>query len=164
MEYGDVTIRRAVPGDGEALAELRVIMLASIFGNLVSEEVEREINLAYFRAWDGREPFCLVAEAGGRVVGSVASSFYGHFPSARNPTGVCAMVHNLCVLQEWRGRGIGRELMRLILAECLERDAGRVTLYASDMGRGIYKSYGFREERPFCPEMRLYRDGLERLG
>lgn len=163
MRYVDVTIRRAVPDDGEALAELRVIMLVSIFGDHVEEEVEREINRAYFQAWDGEEPFCLVAEVEGLVIGSVASSFYGHFPSARNATGVCALVHNLCVVEGWRGRGIARELMRVVLSVCRERNAGRVTLYASDMGRGIYKSFGFLEEQPLCPEMRLYRDALDGL-
>lgn len=156
--------RKATTEDREALTELRVLMLASVFGDLVDIDAEREINLRYFRAWDGERPFCLVAEADGRVVGCLASSFYGHFPSSRNPTGLCAVLHNLCVFEEWRGRGIGRELVRLVLGECRERGAGRVTLYASDMGRGIYESFGFREEQPFCPEMRLRHDGLARLG
>lgn len=89
------------------------------------------------------------AEAAGRVVGTIACSFYNHLPDSRNPGGVRAMPHNLCVFEEWRGRGIGREPVRLVLEECRTRGAGRVTLYASDLGRGIYESFDFKEEQPF---------------
>ncbi len=163
MRSEEVTIRRATIRDGEVLAEMRVIMLVSIFGDIIEEEVERKINLDYFRGWDGEEPFCLIAEAGGRVAGSVTSSFYPHFPSSRNPTGKLAMVHNLCVFEEFRGRGIGRSLMRAILAECRDRNVGRVNLNTSKMGRGLYESFGFREEPSICPEMRLHQADLEKL-
>lgn len=138
-------------------------MLISIFGEHIEEEVERKINLAYFRDWDGEEPFCLMAEVDGRVTGSVASSFYPHFPSSHNPPGRLAMVHNLCVFEEFRGRGIGRSLMRAVLAECRDRGVGRVNLNTSEMGRGIYESFGFREEPSLCPEMRLHQTDLEKL-
>ncbi len=160
MESGEQVVREATSRDGEVLAELRAIMLASIFAGQIDVDDERRVNLEYFRGWDGREPYCLIAEENDRVAGTIACSFFPHFPSSRNPTGKLALVHNLCVFEEFRGRGIGRNLVRAILFECRRRQVGRVNLYASEMGRGIYESFGFREERPFCPEMRLHQPDL----
>jgi GNAT superfamily N-acetyltransferase len=155
-------IRRARPGDHADLARLREIMLEQVIGGPVSER-DRETIKDYFRAWDYEDPFCLVAEEDGAVLGSIAASFYLMFPGPKNPSGLQAHLYNFAVYEEYRERGIGRTLFACILKECAERGVGRISLYATEMGRPIYESFGFSHEVIVCPEMRLYYHDLESL-
>ncbi len=114
----------------------------------------------HFRSWDGEDPFCLVAEEKGEILGCIAVSFSRVFRGPRNPTGIKAEIHNFAVYETYRRRGVGKALLAAALGECRERQTGRVFLYASDMGMPIYKRFGFSCESMTCPEMRLYHDGL----
>jgi len=117
----------------------------------------------YFRDWDFQDPLCLVAEDDGEVAGCIAASFYQAFPSPKNPSGQQAVIHNFAVYQEHRGKGIGRVLFASILRECREKGVGRISLYATEMGRPIYQGFGFSHEVIVCPEMRLYHKDLVEL-
>lgn len=148
-------IRKATPEDHADLATLRVIMLEYVMGRKFSSQEKQNMD-EYFRGWDGEDPLCLVAEEDGKILGSVASSFSRIFPSPKNPSGRKAELHNLAVYEEYRGKGIGRALFASILKECRARGVGRISLYATDLGRPIYESFGFRREAVVWPEMRLY--------
>jgi len=55
---------------------------------------------------------------------------------------------NIAVRPEWRGRGIGRALVELLLREADERGATMITLEVrrgNAEAIGLYGSYGFRE-------------------
>lgn len=137
-------------------------MLESMMGDKLQED-DLKIIRHYFREWDGEDPFCLVAEEEGLVVGSIAASFYNHFPGPGDPSGIRAIIHNLCVLMDHRGKGIGGKLVREMLRVCREKGISRVSLYATDMGRPIFESFGFSNEPPHFPEMRLYGKDIENL-
>jgi hypothetical protein len=95
-------IRKAAPGDRDILIELRGLMLESMMSDKLQEDDLKTIR-QYFWEWDGEDPFCLVAEEEGPVVGSIAASFYNHFPGPGDPSGIRAIIHNLCVLPDHRG-------------------------------------------------------------
>ena len=154
-------IRKALPRDADDLVRLRAIMLEQVIdGPLAESELQ---NLRdFFGRWEYDEPLCLVAEEDGEVLGCIAASFYDHFPSPKNPSGMKAEIHNFAVYEQYRGKGIGKALFACILRECRARDVGRISLYATAMGRPIYESFGFSSEVIVCPEMRLYyRDLVE---
>jgi len=157
-----VRIRKAESVDAGDLVSLRSIMLEQVIGGPVPRE-DLEVIEEFFRHWDYDDPLCLVAEEGGQVLGCIAVSFYRLFPGAKNPTGLLADVHNFAVYEECRNRGIGRALFSHVLRMCRERGAGRVSLYATAMGRPIYESFGFSSEAVTCPEMRLYYKDLAGL-
>jgi len=154
-------IRKALPGDAEDLVRLREIMLEQVIGGPLSQQDLQNLR-DFFDRWGYDDPLCLVAEEDGEVLGCIATSFYSHFPSPKNPSGMQAEIHNFAVYEQHRGKGIGRVLFSRILQECRERNVGRISLYATDMGRPIYESFGFSSEVIVCPEMRLYyRDLVE---
>jgi GNAT superfamily N-acetyltransferase len=62
-----------------------------------------------------------------------------------------AHVMNVYTEPEYRRRGWARRLMRTILEWCEAEEINHVTLTASDEGRPLYESLGFRQ----APEMRL---------
>lgn len=137
-------------------------MLESMMSDKLQED-DLKVIRQYFQEWGGEDPFCLVAEEEGSVVGSIAASFYNHFPGPRDPSVIRAIIHNLCVLPEHRGKGIGGNMVREILRECREKGVSRVSLYATDKGRSVFESFGFSSEPPHFPEMRLYGKGIENL-
>ena len=54
-----------------------------------------------------------------------------------------AIVLNVYVEPAWRRRGVGRALMRTVLAALAQRRVGRIVLHASDDGRPLYRRLGF---------------------
>ena len=65
------------------------------------------------------------------------------------------LVVNVYTELEWRGRGIARALMRVLMDWAVGIGAERVVLHASDAGRPLYVSLGFaptNEMRWFTPE------------
>lgn len=155
-------IRKAAPGDHSDLVRLRKVMLEYMTGSQLSPR-ELQVMEDFFQGWDYDEPRCLVAEEDGKVMVCVAASFYRAFPGPKNSSGLHAVLHNFAVYREYRGRGVGRALFAHVLEECRDRGVGRISLYATDMGRPIYESFGFSHEVIVWPEMRLYHKDLVEL-
>jgi GNAT superfamily N-acetyltransferase len=59
---------------------------------------------------------------------------------------------------EWRGKGIARALMRVLMEWAAAQGTERVVLHASDAGRPLYLSLGFESTN----EMRWFPTGQER--
>jgi ribosomal protein S18 acetylase RimI-like enzyme len=60
-------------------------------------------------------------------------------------------IHDVVVLKQFRGMGIGRALLQKIIAIAQERDYCKVTLEVRDdnqNAQGLYKSLGFRDCDP----------------
>lgn len=84
----------------------------------------------------------LLAFDGARAVG-VAVCFFGLSTFAARPL---LNVHDLAVLPEWRGRGVGRALLERAEARARARGCCRLTLEVQDANtraRALYASFGF---------------------
>ncbi len=64
-----------------------------------------------------------------------------------------ALIANIYTEPAYRKRGIARQVMHTILEWCKENEMDSITLTASDEGRPLYESLGFRPTN----EMRLKR-------
>ena len=56
-------------------------------------------------------------------------------------------VRDVYVVPEWRSRGVGRQLIVAVIAEAERLGIDRLTLGASSMGRPLYASLGFIDNR-----------------
>ena len=56
-----------------------------------------------------------------------------------------AWIQDVVVLEEWRGKGIGREIVRRLLDFCLEKKLTWVGLVAEPGTRAFYTPLGFKE-------------------
>jgi ribosomal protein S18 acetylase RimI-like enzyme len=86
----------------------------------------------------------LLALIAGRVVG-IATCFYGFSTFAARPL---LNVHDLAVLPEHQGRGIGRALLASAEERARARGCAKLTLEVleSNVGaRRLYESFGFRD-------------------
>lgn len=99
----------------------------------------RQLNI-----WVDGEDICLVAEADGKVIGFVLSQFH-------KPTGK-ATLENLFVKQEYRGKGVGRELFEK--CSCALKEIGahyQCGMVEPDNGSilNLIKGAGFSEGKTF---------------
>jgi len=70
-----------------------------------------------------------------------------------------AYIQDLMVLPEYRGRGIGRGILRRILAACRDRGIGWIALIAEGGSEDFYRRLGFGVDEGDVPMM--YRGGDE---
>lgn len=80
---------------------------------------------------------CFVLEESGRgIIGTVTTTPY---------TTVMAWIGMMIIAPDRQRQGLGRQLMRAALDHLIARNTQRILLDASDAGRPLYRSLGFRE-------------------
>ena len=88
----------------------------------------------------------LVAECAGEVVGYAYASPYRPRPAYRHTAENSVSVY---LHPAWAGRGIGRQLMWALLAECEARGLRQIVAIIGDSANcasiGLHRSLGFRE-------------------
>jgi ribosomal protein S18 acetylase RimI-like enzyme len=93
-----------------------------------------------------------VAEtADGAVVATAAVSFYETAPKPWNLESRYAFVSSMYTAPEYRRQGIGGRLLKEVLNYSRSQGITHATLHASQSGKSLYESFGFRETN----EMRL---------
>jgi GNAT superfamily N-acetyltransferase len=104
----------------------------------------------FFEPWllprlgDGRYTGWIISDAA-TPIASAGLLILEWPPHPLDPTGESrAYLLNVFVESAYRRRGLARELLRLCLAEAHRRGIRIVSLHASDQGRPIYESLGFR--------------------
>jgi GNAT superfamily N-acetyltransferase len=150
----DFTIRAATLTDIPEIVRQRFAMFFDMgSGDAVSlapmlvkfEEYLREAvpNGAY-RGW-----FAIAPD--GRVAAGAAVAVIPWPAGAWNPDNRRPYILNMYAYAEFRRQGLARRLTQTCLDWCCAQGFPSVTLHASDFGRGIYESLGFRPTN----EMRL---------
>ncbi|QRK11683.1 GNAT family N-acetyltransferase [Archangium violaceum] len=146
MEAG-WSIRKAGVEDLDELIRLRLALLRSTreVERFEDEEalvaktrryLERAIPEGRFHAW--------VAEAEGRLVASSGIMPFERPPVPGNMAGLEMHILNMYTEPGWRGRGIARALFTELMRFSREQGAGRIWLHATDEGRPLYESVGFK--------------------
>jgi GNAT superfamily N-acetyltransferase len=103
---------------------------------------------------DGSYRGFVAVNGNGEIVGGggiVISAWPGSL-NQRSPKR--AMILNMYVEQNYRRRGIARAMMQTMIVWCREHEFAYVGLHASDEGRPLYESLGFKPTN----EMRLDLD------
>ena len=95
------------------------------------------------RAW--------VIEDRGQVVASGAILLVDWLPRPDGKRSVLAYVHGIYTEPEYRRIGLARRILQAVIDACRARGLPRITLHASDAGRHLYETLGFRPTN----EMRL---------
>ena len=147
------SFRRAGPTDVPVIVDYRLRMFASFLGDTYDYEalarfeishLTKEMEAGRFAAW--------VAEnSDGEAVASAGVSFYTITPKPWNLEGRHAFISSMYTLPEHRKKGIGSRLLQETLDYVRSVGVEYVTLHASEAGRSLYRSFGFKETN----EMRL---------
>ncbi len=133
---GQVIVREAGEGDWEAVMAL-IVELASY------EKAQSEVTLTVEQlALDAKQGrfVCTLAECEGKAVGMAL-----HHPRYSTWKGTTWYLEDLVVTQPWRGRGVGKALMQVVVKRALVEDAHRLEWQVLDWNKeaiGFYKALG----------------------
>jgi GNAT superfamily N-acetyltransferase len=163
-----ISIRRAVQSDASVIARHRTEMFRDM-GQVPTEALalallaESQSALATALA-DGTYAGWLAIDGSGRVVAGAGAHIKPQFPRVSpDGTGVASgavpLVVNVYTEPEWRRKGVARVLMEALMEWAVQRGCDRILLHASDAGRALYASLGFKPTN----EMRWSRPPQEDL-
>ena len=138
------TIRLADASDAPALAVLRYALRSSTG---VATEPKSEF-LKRCAAWmedhlQSDAWHCWVAEADEQLIGAVWLQLVEKIPNPRSEAEHHAYVTNFYVDEGARGRGIGSQLLRAVIAWCQTRDVHAIILWPTERSRSLYERHGF---------------------
>ncbi|MBL9078116.1 MAG: GNAT family N-acetyltransferase [Planctomycetes bacterium] len=141
-------VRLASAADVDAFVAQRLELFAEAHGLDVGPERERLAagNRAAFASLVGGPGtwVWLAEERGGAVVGSAALHSFARFPSHSNPCAAEGYVSHVYVAPAHRRRGIGSALVDAIASQARREGLFRVRLHATEPGRALYETCGFR--------------------
>lgn len=90
----------------------------------------------------GRLQAWLVAD-GDRAAASGAILYTDWLPRPDGQPGVLAYVHSVYTEPDYRRLGLARRILTAMITECRACGLSRLSLHASDQGRGLYEQLGF---------------------
>lgn len=149
-----LTIRRATAADAEAIIHHRRSMFSDMgYGDAAWLDgvaasflpwVRRKLESGEYLGWFAVSPDQSVAAGAGLWL-------LDWFPHRLDRGSVRGYLLNVYTEPAYRRRGLARQLMQVALDYCRERDITIMTLHASDEGRPLYESLGFKQTN----EMRI---------
>ncbi len=84
-----------------------------------------------------------LAMDGEKIVGTSGMSFVEKPPYFGCPSGKIGLLSSMYTLDDYRRKGIARELLSRVMQEAKEYGCGAVQITASDMGVLLYTDFGF---------------------
>jgi GNAT superfamily N-acetyltransferase len=141
-------IREGTTDDIPALLRHRVRMFEEM-----GMAIDREALGAAFAAWvavhlpGGTYRAWVVEDASGAVVAGGGITLLTWPPGPRDFSGTLPIVYNVYTEATHRRRGLARAVMEVIHAWCRDQGYRVVGLAASDDGRPLYESLGYRQSR-----------------
>ncbi|MDD5766275.1 MAG: GNAT family N-acetyltransferase [Candidatus Marinimicrobia bacterium] len=153
MDSAVVRIREATVSDLETIIRHRRCMFSEMgftekaaldaMAATSAPFIQAGLENGSYRGWLSETANSVVA-GGGIVIAGFPSS--PHDPQSRR-----AWILNVYTEPEYRQRGLAKSLMEIMINWCREQGFGSVSLHASDAGRHLYESMGFKPTN----EMRL---------
>jgi GNAT superfamily N-acetyltransferase len=146
------TIRPATPADAAVIAQHRVAMFRDM-GDVPTETLGAQLlaeSTVALSVWLRDQSYVgwLAVDEGGVVIAGAGAHIKPQLPrisydGARVVTAPLPLAVNVYTEPAWRGQGIARALMKIMMDWAVEQGAERLVLHASDAGRPLYLSLGF---------------------
>ena len=93
---------------------------------------------------DGDQTTVLALD-GERVIGCATICYITIMPTFSHPTGKRAHLMNVYTAKEFRGQGIGKKMVDLLIEDAWNKGATEIILDATEAGRPLYKKCGFED-------------------
>ncbi len=150
----DITLRPATPADAEEIMRHRRSMFLDMgYTDAAQLDAMARTSLAHiarglkegaYRGW-------LAVTPQGECMGGGGIVLFDTVSHPRDPRNQRAYILNVYTYPQFRRRGVARRIMQAIVEWCRSASYGSVALHASDEGRALYESMGFKQTN----EMRL---------
>ena len=139
-----IIYRKTTKADMEILMKLRLKMLREVNG--LSGEYEYDENFIFEsrRYFESGEQTTVIASDGETLVGCASLSYTWIMPTFSHPTGNRAHLMNVYTRADYRRRGISKKMVEILIDEAKENGVTEISLDATEMGRPLYESLGFK--------------------
>jgi GNAT superfamily N-acetyltransferase len=147
-DLNNYTIRMANPGDAGAIAQHRASMFLDM-GHISSAEYEslRQASEQWIVGPLTNQQYVgWLMEDGSRIIAGGGILIRDQFPAPGcYKTGQWAHIMNVYTSPEYRRRGLARRILQTMLSWCAAEGMDQITLAASEEGRPLYESLGFKQ-------------------
>jgi len=140
--------RKAMIEDINQLVELRKKQLVDE-GIEPNIDIDEELHTFFNKKLSDGSLIQWLVEDKEEIVASGAILFYDFPPSFTNKTGRKAYIANMYTNDHYRGRGIATNLLTKLVDEAIMAGVTKIWLAASEMGRPVYKKFGFVETEEY---------------
>ena len=87
----------------------------------------------------------VLALDGERFIGCATICYITIMPTFSHPTGKRAHLMNVYTAKEFRGQGIGKKMVDMLIKDAWNKGATEISLDATESGRPLYKKCGFED-------------------
>lgn len=139
-----IIYRKTTKADMKILMKLRLEMVREVNG--LSGEYEYDENFIFEsrRYFESGEQTTVIASDGETLVGCASLSYTWIMPTFSHPTGDRAHLMNVYTRADYRRRGISKKMVEILIDEAKENGVTEISLDATEMGRPLYESLGFK--------------------
>ena len=154
LHWKQYTIRRAVPSDLDTIMQHRRKMFLDMGRK---DDADLAASMATSRPFfserlaNGRYQAWLVENGAAEIVAGAGITIFDYHSSPLDPSPRRPMMVNVFTERGHRRQGIARKLVELMIAWCRSEGFGSILLHASEEGKPLYDSLGFKPTN----EMRL---------
>lgn len=142
----EISVKIAQKSDLSEVLAIRMEMLSVVNAGKSFDAAFVERSRDYFT--NGAQTTVLAFD-GENAVGCATICYVQVMPTYSHPTGNRAHIMNVYVREEYRRRGIAREMMEMLLDEAKSRGVTQITLDATESGRPLYQALGFESSEEF---------------
>ena len=142
-----IEFRIATAGDIDLMMSSRLEMLHVV--NDLSGDYEFSDELIdYSRDYflNGDQTTVLALD-GQTVIGCASMSYMTIMPTFSHPTGKRAHLMNVYTNSNYRRQGIARRMVTMLIDDAWEKGATEISLDATESGRPLYESLGFKDSK-----------------
>ena len=139
-----IIYRKTTKADMKILMKLRLEMFREVNG--LSGEYEYDENFIFEsrRYFESGEQTTVIASDGETLVGCASLSYTWIMPTFSHPTGNRVHLMNVYTRADYRRRGISKKMVEILIDEAKENGVTEISLDATEMGRPLYESLGFK--------------------
>lgn len=139
-----ITYRKTTKADMKILMKLRLEILREVNGLSGEYEYDENFISESRRYFESGEQTTVIASDGETLVGCASLSYTWIMPTFSHPTGNRAHLMNVYTRADYRRRGISKKMVEILIDEAKENGVTEISLDATEMGRPLYESLGFK--------------------
>ena len=136
--------RNATVDDANLLMEWRKIQLVEE-GIKADKDIDKELEAFFQKKLAEESLIQWIVEEQTEIIATGAIVIYDFPPSYTNKSGKKAYVTNMYTKIDYRGKGIATGLFTKLVDEAKSLGITKMWLGASQLGRPVYKKFGFKE-------------------
>lgn len=136
-------IRIATKEDIDLMMKSRLEMLKVVNGLPQDYEYDEAFVKAIREYFENGDQTTVLAIDNAEVIGCASMSYMWIMPTFSHPTGKRAHLMNVYTRDEYRRRGIARQMCEMLIEDARAKGATEISLDATTMGRPLYESLGF---------------------